>query len=65
MRGWTPPEGVRRVLIAGDRGKDGARSAEILRSRIVGLGLEAKVVLPPLPYPQWDQWALRPAAARA
>jgi putative DNA primase/helicase len=65
MRGWTPPEGVRRVLIAGDRGKDGERSAEILRARIAGLGLEAEIALPPLPYPQWDQWYCRQAVATA
>jgi hypothetical protein len=65
MRGWTPPEGVRRVLIAGDRGKDGERSAEILLKRIVGLGLEAEVALPPLPFPQWDQWSSRPVSASA
>jgi putative DNA primase/helicase len=63
LRGWTPPQGVRHVLIAGDRGVDGERSAEILRKRIIGLGLESEVALPPLPYPQWDQWACRPAAA--
>jgi len=65
LRGWLPPQGVRRVLIAGDRGEDGERSAEILRRRIVGLGLRSEVALPPLPYPQWDQWACRPASARA
>jgi putative DNA primase/helicase len=63
LRGWTPPPGVRHVLIAGDRGVEGERSAEILRKRIVGLGLESEVALPPLPYPQWDQWACRPALA--
>jgi len=65
LRGWTPPEGVRRVLIAGDRGADGERSAEILRKRIVSLGIASEVALPPLPFPQWDQWACRPASARA
>ena len=64
LRGWTPPEGVRHVLIAGDRGKDGERSAEILRRRIIGLGLQSDLALPPLPYPQWDQWACRPSTAR-
>ena len=28
LRGWSPPEGVRSVLIAADRGKDGEASAE-------------------------------------
>ena len=67
LRAWSAPEGVRSVLIAGDRGKDGEASAEVLRARLVGAGVAATVALPPLPYRQWDEWSLaqraRPAAA--
>jgi hypothetical protein len=64
LRGWRPPEGVRRVLIAADRGKDGERSAEILRERIVTLGVASQVALPPAPFGDWNDWACRPPSAR-
>ena len=38
LRAWSPPEGVRSVLIAGDRGKDGEASAEVLRGRLAEAG---------------------------
>lgn len=63
LRGWRPPGGVRRVLIAADRGQDGEASAEILRSRIVGLDLECEVALPPERFKDWNNWACRPAPA--
>jgi putative DNA primase/helicase len=65
LRAWSAPEGVRSVLIAGDRGKDGEASAEVLRSRLAEAGLAATVALPPGPWRQWDEWsnaARRPAA---
>mgnify|MGYP001557508074 CR=1 FL=1 len=64
LRGWRPPEGVRRVLIAADRGKDGERSAEILRERIICLGVDSRVALPPAPFGDWNDWACRPASVR-
>jgi len=69
LRVWSAPEGVRSVLIAGDRGADGEASAERLRARLVEDGVAATVALPPSPYRQWDDWsnaqlgAATPAAA--
>ena len=65
LRAWSPPEGVRSVLIAGDRGKDGEASAEVLRGRLVEAGVTARVALPPAPWPQWDQWLSRETRAPA
>jgi putative DNA primase/helicase len=63
LRAWSPPDGVRSVLIAGDRGKDGEASAEVLRARLADAGVAARVELPPAPWPQWDQWLSREARA--
>jgi hypothetical protein len=63
LRGWFPPEGVRGVVIAADRGKDGEASAEVLRAGLTGLGLECGVVLPPEPFGDWNDWACHSAAA--
>jgi hypothetical protein len=57
LRTWSPPDGVRRVLIAGDRGRDGERSAEFLRGRLAKAGLAAAVRLPPPPYGDWNEAA--------
>lgn len=57
LRVWSPPDGVRSVLIAGDRGKDGEASAEMLRTRLVAAGVAASVALPPAPHRQWDEWS--------
>jgi hypothetical protein len=60
LRGWSAPEGVRSVLIAADRGKDGEASAEILRRRLVGQGVRSQIALPPEPHGDWNE-AARPA----
>lgn len=57
LRAWSPPDGVRCVLIAADRGRDGERSAEILRRRLARAGLAAAVRLPPLPHGDWNDAA--------
>lgn len=57
LRSWSPPGGVRRVLIAADRGRDGERSAEILRGRLARAGLAAAVRLPPPPHGDWNEAA--------
>jgi hypothetical protein len=59
LRAWSPPDGVRSVLIAADRGKDGEASAEVLRARLLATGLAATVALPPAPFGDWNEWAER------
>jgi putative DNA primase/helicase len=59
LRAWSPPQGVRSVLIAADRGKDGEASASHLRGRLQRLGLRAAVALPPEPSGDWNDWAVR------
>lgn len=54
LRRWRPPAGVPRLLIAGDRGRDGERSAEILRAAAAGLGISTEVVLPPPGAGDWN-----------
>lgn len=62
LRSWRPPTGVRSVLIAADRGKDGEASAEHLRARLIDAGLRVRLELPPLPFGDWNE---AQAAARA
>ena len=57
LRSWSPPAGVRSVLIAADRGKDGEASAEVLRLRVQRHGVQARVALPPEPYGDWNEAA--------
>ncbi len=57
LRAWSAPEGVRSVLIAADRGKDGEASAEMLRARLAAGGVAATVALPPAPWGDWNDWA--------
>lgn len=54
LRGWCAPPGVRQVLIAGDRGPDGERSAARLRRALVRSGLAAEVVLPAPGVGDWN-----------
>jgi hypothetical protein len=60
LRSWSAPEGVRSVLIAADRGKDGEASAEVLRERLARQGVRGQVALPPAPHGDWNE-AARPA----
>jgi len=60
LRSWSAPEGVRSVLIAADRGKDGEASAETLRLRLTRQGVRCQVALPPEPHGDWNE-AARPA----
>jgi hypothetical protein len=68
LRNWTAPEGVRSVLIAADRGKDGEASAEVLRLRLLRQGVRAQVALPPDGFGDWNEAAAPdsggPAAGR-
>lgn len=61
LRSWIPPPGVRSVLIAADRGKDGEASAEQLRARLVQAGLVARVELPPGDVGDWNEAAFDPS----
>jgi len=54
LRRWTPPEGVRHVVIAGDRGIDGERSARTLQSVLSQLGVFAELAFPPPGYGDWN-----------
>jgi putative DNA primase/helicase len=54
LRRWRAPDGVRRVLIAGDRGADGERSARQLRAALQAAGVAAEVVFPPLGAGDWN-----------
>lgn len=54
LSAWSPPPGVRRVLIAGDRGAAGERAAACLRSRLRSRGLAVSVALPPEPFEDWN-----------
>lgn len=57
LRAWSPPEGVRSVLIAADRGKDGEASAGQLHGRLVQAGVAASIALPPAPWGDWNEWS--------
>jgi hypothetical protein len=57
LRVWSPPDGVRSVLIAADRGKDGEASAAQLQGRLVQAGVAASVALPPEPFGDWNEWS--------
>lgn len=58
LRVWRPPEGVRSVLIAADRGADGEASAERLRAGLVFDGVSATVALPPGDFDDWNSWSM-------
>ncbi len=57
MRRFRPPAGVRRLVIAADRGKDGERSADILAGSAKALGLKVWIEYPPLPSRDWNEAA--------
>ena len=55
LRAWIPPVGVRRVLIAGDRGVEGERSARFLRRRLRSPELSASIAWPPVGAGDWNE----------
>jgi putative DNA primase/helicase len=59
LRVWSPPAGVRSVLIAADRGKDGEASAEVLRVRLARDGVAVTIALPPALFGDWNEWDCR------
>lgn len=54
LRRWQAPAGVRRVLIAGDRGAEGERSAAVLRAALTSGGVAAAIALPPPGAGDWN-----------
>lgn len=59
LRSWTPPTGVRRVLIAADRGRDGEASAALLATRLRAAGLRVAVRTPRQPDGDWNEAVVR------
>jgi putative DNA primase/helicase len=57
LRRWRPPPGVRRLVIAADRGGPGESGAAALARAVRELGLAAVVRLPPMPFEDWNAWA--------
>ena len=57
MRRFTPPDGVRRLVIAADRGRDGEASAATLSERASARGVRVWIEYPPLPYGDWNEAA--------
>jgi hypothetical protein len=59
LKTWVAPEGVRSVLIAADRGKEGVASAEILAARLRLQGVKTWIEFPPERYGDFNE-AARP-----
>lgn len=52
---WSAPDGVRRILIAGDRGLAGEAAAARLGSRLRAMGTTVEIRLPPAPFGDWNE----------
>lgn len=52
---WSSPPGVRRILIAGDRGEAGEAAAATLLARLQTEGTTAEIRLPPAPFGDWNE----------
>lgn len=52
---WSPPRGVRRVIIAGDRGQPGETAALQLGHRLRALGVSGRIVFPPPGFGDWNE----------
>lgn len=57
LRTWTPPPGVRSVLVAGDNGVDGRHSALCLVRKLRDRGVRAEAVFPPLGFDDFNTYA--------
>lgn len=55
LANWSAPDGVRRILIAGDRGLAGEAAAAELCRRLRADGTSAEVRLPPAPFGDWNE----------
>jgi putative DNA primase/helicase len=52
---WSPPPGVRDVLIAADNGVAGEQAAIRLRARLLSLELDAVIARPPNTFGDWNE----------
>jgi hypothetical protein len=57
LKSWVPPDGVRSVLIAADRGKDGVASAEVLAVRLRRRAIKTWIEFPPEPHGDFNDAA--------
>ena len=57
LAAWTPPPGVRDVLIAADRGAPGEAAAARLGDRLLRLGIGVVVRTPAAPFSDWNEVA--------
>jgi hypothetical protein len=57
LRRWAPPPGVKRLVIAADRGRPGEAGAAALAQTARGLGLGVAVRRPPGAFEDWNAWA--------
>lgn len=58
LRGWSPPEGVKSLLVAADRGPDGEASAARLVKSVADQGVAAEMICPPEPHGDWNEAAV-------
>jgi hypothetical protein len=65
LKTWSPPEGVRDVLIARDQGRPGQEAAEILAGRLRANGVAVRILSPPPPHGDWNDHAMALARADA
>jgi len=54
LRSWSAPGGVRFVLIAGDNGADGRRSASVLAERLETQGVRTRLAFPDERFGDWN-----------
>jgi putative DNA primase/helicase len=57
LRAWRAPAGVRRVVIAADRGRVGEAAAAALARRLRRQGVDVAVRWPPAPHGDWNEAA--------
>jgi hypothetical protein len=55
LRRWRPPAGVRAVLIAADRDRDGEASARALAAALRAGGVATAIRWPPPPFGDWNE----------
>lgn len=58
LSAWSAPDGVRSVLIAGDRGLAGETASARLQCRLLDDGIDASIVLPPVAFDDWNSAAV-------